>query len=192
MNEKSVIDAMLASIKGITADEIIIVDELSTDGTRETLLAAGAKIIDGKLSGNYSALRNSAISSATKEWIFFIDSDETLEPGLIEALRSRSLLVFCEQNGYDAVALKRKNFIDGVRYDSITVPEAGNIQIYPDWQFRLFRNNGQIRYHLPIHESLTGFQKAYFSQADYHILHNKSGARQQMQNAKYAALKRGN
>lgn len=186
MNESEGIRPMLESIKDI-ADEIVAVDE-STDSTKTILLKYGIRIIEGKLNNNYSALRNIAISSSTKEWIFFIDADETLEPGLHDALKSRQIMAFCDSNNYDAVAFKRKNYIDGLMLNKIISPPAGNVQIYPDWQFRLFRNNGKIKWTLPVHESLSGYTSGYFSQENYHILHMKSGSRQEMQNKKYATL----
>jgi glycosyltransferase involved in cell wall biosynthesis len=187
MNDVECIGTALESIKGL-GDEIIAVDEYSTDGTRELLVQYGAKVVDGKLNNDYSALRNIAISQSKMEWIFFIDSDEMLEPVLKDALKTRILMAFCEKKGYDAVALKRKNYIDGVMLNKIVCMEAGNIQIYPDWQFRLFRNNKVIKYILPVHETLSRYERPYYSQEEYHILHMKSGARQERQNKKYAAL----
>ncbi len=187
MNEMECIKTMLESVHGL-GDEIVAVDEYSTDGTRELLAQHGARIVDGRLNSDYSAIRNLAISQSKMGWIFFIDADEMLEPGLQDALKTRHLLAFCENSGYDAVALKRKNYIDGAMLNKIICKEAGNIQIYPDWQFRLFRNNGVIKYTLPVHEALSGYRNGYFSTEDYHILHMKSGARQERQNMKYAAL----
>jgi glycosyltransferase involved in cell wall biosynthesis len=187
MNEIECIKTALDSIKGL-GDEIIAVDEFSTDGTRELLAQYGVKIVDGKLNSDYSAIRNLAISQSKMDWIFSIDADETLEPNLYDVLKTRDLMKFCDQNGYDAVALKRKNYIDGAMLNKIVCMEAGNIQIYPDWQFRLFRNNGIIKYTLPVHEALSMYKKGYYSEQEYHILHMKSGVRQERQNRKYAAL----
>jgi glycosyltransferase involved in cell wall biosynthesis len=57
------------------ADEIILADSHSTDGTSEIAKELGAKVVHIPFNG-YGALRNQAISHCTGDWIFSLDSDE--------------------------------------------------------------------------------------------------------------------
>ena len=57
------------------ADEIIVADSYSTDGTSEAALELGAKVIHIPFNG-YGELRNKAISHCTGDWILSLDSDE--------------------------------------------------------------------------------------------------------------------
>ena len=70
------IDYIEDAIKSIHfADEIIVVDSFSTDGTKEKALTLGCKVLDRKFD-NFSAQKNHAINFATGDWILFIDADE--------------------------------------------------------------------------------------------------------------------
>jgi glycosyltransferase involved in cell wall biosynthesis len=62
------------------ADEIILADSHSTDGTTEIAEELGAKVVHIRFNG-YGDLRNQAISHCKGDWIFSLDSDErcTLE-----------------------------------------------------------------------------------------------------------------
>lgn len=161
LNEKNNVERMLESIKGV-GNEIIAMDEYSTDGTREILKKYNVKIIDCKLNNDYSNLRNTAIANSTGQWILFIDADETLDVPLRDALSSRELLKYCEKFGFDAVVFKRRNlYEDGTEL----------MRFYPDHQARLFKNNGKIKYKGRVHEMLTGFAKVFIS--DYHLIHRK-------------------
>ena len=57
------------------ADEIIVADSHSTDGTTEIAEKMGAKVVHIEFDG-YGKLRNKAISYCTGDWIFSLDSDE--------------------------------------------------------------------------------------------------------------------
>ena len=57
------------------ADEIILADSHSTDGTTEIAEELGAKVVHIPFNG-YGDLRNQAISHCKGDWIFSLDSDE--------------------------------------------------------------------------------------------------------------------
>ena len=57
------------------ADEIIVADSHSSDGTTEIAKELGAKVVHIPFNG-YGELRNKAISHCKGEWIFSLDSDE--------------------------------------------------------------------------------------------------------------------
>jgi len=57
------------------ADEIILADSHSTDGTSELAEKMGAKVVHIKFDG-YGQLRNDAIKHCSHDWILSIDSDE--------------------------------------------------------------------------------------------------------------------
>lgn len=71
--------------------ELIIVDDGSSDGTADRILADfGSYIEEGvivlkRLEGRsgVSAARNAGLSIASKSWISYLDSDNTLEPGFL-------------------------------------------------------------------------------------------------------------
>jgi glycosyltransferase involved in cell wall biosynthesis len=76
------IDYIEDAIKSINfADEIIVIDSFSTDGTKEKAMALGCKVLAREFD-NFSAQKNYAINYATGDWILFIDADERVSQRL--------------------------------------------------------------------------------------------------------------
>lgn len=69
------------------ADEIIVVDGGSTDGTRPAAAAAGARVIERPWEG-FAAARRTALAEARGGWILFIDADEEATPELGAEIRA--------------------------------------------------------------------------------------------------------
>lgn len=70
------------------ADEIVVVDSGSTDGTQEICRKAGAKVIQRPWPG-YVAQKQFALEAASSEWILCLDADEEVSPELeAEILRA--------------------------------------------------------------------------------------------------------
>lgn len=70
-------------LKAVTfADEIIVVDSYSTDGTYEYLLAQPkVKVIQHPFK-NYTAQKAFALEQATNDWVLFVDADEVVNTQL--------------------------------------------------------------------------------------------------------------
>ncbi|MES2124553.1 MAG: glycosyltransferase family A protein [Gemmatimonadota bacterium] len=64
-------------------DELIVVDDGSTDGTPELAEAAGARVIRQANAGP-GAARNAGIASAEADWIALLDADDAWRPDRIE------------------------------------------------------------------------------------------------------------
>ena len=86
-NEEDRIADCINSVKSF-ADEIIVIDDFSTDRTAEISERLGAKVITRALDGNFSAQKNFAIDQARFDWIFSIDSDERVTEKLSKHIRS--------------------------------------------------------------------------------------------------------
>ena len=80
-NEEKNISACIESVKSF-ADEIIVIDDFSTDSTAEICKNLGAKVFQRALAGDWGSQRNFAIQQATCDWIFIIDADERATPEL--------------------------------------------------------------------------------------------------------------
>ena len=121
------------------ADEIIVADSHSTDGTSEIAEELGAKVVHIEFDG-YGKLRNQAISYCTGDWIFSLDSDErcTIE------VRDE-ILTLIKDAPLDIYQVPRKNYFMGK-----WIKHSG---WYPNFrQPQLFRN-GKMTYDLkPVHE----------------------------------------
>jgi glycosyltransferase involved in cell wall biosynthesis len=121
------------------ADEIIVADSHSTDGTTEIAENLGAKVFHIPF-GGYGKLRNQAISYCTKPWILSVDSDERCT----EKVRDE-ILSLIETTSLDIFQIPRKNYFMGkwINYSGW----------YPNFrQPQLFRN-GKMTYDLkPVHE----------------------------------------
>lgn len=60
------------------SDEIIIIDDYSTDKTIRIAKEYKARVFKRKLNGNFAAQRNFGLTKARNDWVFFLDSDETI------------------------------------------------------------------------------------------------------------------
>ena len=89
------------------ADEIILADSHSTDGTTEIANELGAIVVHIPFNG-YGDLRNQAISHCTGDWIFSLDSDErcTIE------VRDE-ILALIDNAPLEIYRVPRKNFFMG-------------------------------------------------------------------------------
>lgn len=77
-NEEDVLSRCLASMAGI-ADEIVIVDTGSTDGTKEIARRFTDQIYDFPWRDDFAAARNFSFSKATMEYVMWLDADDVIE-----------------------------------------------------------------------------------------------------------------
>jgi tetratricopeptide (TPR) repeat protein len=131
-DEERHLSGCLESLRGL-ADEIIVVDTGSNDGSRALAMAHGAKVFDFPWQADFSLARNHALDQASGDWILYIDADERVRP-------------------YDRAALK-----DELADRSLC---AATVRFYPQSGFtayrehRLFRRSGDIRFESAIHETI--------------------------------------
>jgi glycosyltransferase involved in cell wall biosynthesis len=65
-------------------EEVIVVDDASTDNTASLAAELGARVVKRAINGGLSAARNSGIQSASSEWIALLDADDVWLPEKLE------------------------------------------------------------------------------------------------------------
>ena len=123
-NEENNIKRCIDSIKDI-ADEIVVVDSLSSDKTCEIAENLGAKVIEQKFLGHIKQ-KQLAVDSCKNDWILSLDADEELSSQL--QLEIKELIK--QPLKYDAYIMPRVSFHLGrwIRHGGW----------YPDAKIRLF------------------------------------------------------
>lgn len=107
-NEERNIAACLESVG--FANEIVLVDDFSTDDTVEIAEKFGAKIFQRAMAGDWGAQKTFAIEQATQPWILLLDCDERITPELAGEIRER-----VSANEKIAYSIKRINHFKGIR-----------------------------------------------------------------------------
>ncbi|MEK7551111.1 MAG: glycosyltransferase family 2 protein [Patescibacteria group bacterium] len=105
-NEEQMIEECLESLS--FSDEIVVIDNNSTDKTVEIAEKFKAKIYK-ESSADFSILRNLGLKNAQNEWILYIDADERVDKVLSEAIKKA-----IETNEFGSYRLQRKNFYLGI------------------------------------------------------------------------------
>lgn len=126
LNEEKNIGRCLESLKGLV-DEIVVVDSLSTDKTKEICLQHGARFIEQKFLG-YQDQKNLAHNLATHDYVLSLDADEVLSETL-----------------YAEIEKVKNNFIyDGYEFNRLTNYNGTWIHYcgwYPDKKVRLVKKH---------------------------------------------------
>jgi len=81
-NEYATLSVCLRSLQ--FCDEIIVVDDYSTDETRLIAQKLGASVFKHHLNGNYAFQRNIGLKKARGEWVLFVDADEVVSKALAQ------------------------------------------------------------------------------------------------------------
>jgi len=140
LNEAAHIEACLASLAW--ADEVIVVDSGSTDGTPDLARRAGATVIERDWPG-YSAQKDFAAARATHDWIVSVDADERVTPELADEIRT-------------AIAAPGDRV--GFRVPRVTFHLGRWIRTtdwYPDFQLRVYDRRHAHWAVRRVHESVT-------------------------------------
>lgn len=135
-------EKIAAAIKSVSwADEIVVIDSQSTDGTEKLATQLGARVVQVPFKG-FGDLRNQAVAACQHDWIFSLDSDERCTP----ELRDEILTIIHSDDVLDVYRVPRKNYFMG-RW----IKHSG---WYPDYrQPQLFRK-GCLSYELDVvHEN---------------------------------------
>jgi glycosyltransferase involved in cell wall biosynthesis len=107
-NEEANLADCLASLEGI-AQQIVVVDTNSTDGTLEIAKNHGALISQPADWPGFGPQKNRALDLATGEWVLSLDADERLTP----ALRSEILTAIHHSAHVDCFAIPRLSWYCG-------------------------------------------------------------------------------
>jgi glycosyltransferase involved in cell wall biosynthesis len=126
-NEELDLPRVLASLKDV-ADEIVVVDSGSTDGTCEIARKFGARVFTRKLD-SLGGQKNYAASLASNDWLLSLDCDEQLSPELRDSILEWKRQT-PDKDGYDFALMT--NYIGGwIRHSGW----------YPDYKLRLYRRD---------------------------------------------------
>ena len=68
------------------AEEVLVIDDGSTDRTEELALGLGAKVIHHSMNGDWGAQQTFAIQQATNKWVLFLDADERISEPLAKEI----------------------------------------------------------------------------------------------------------
>ncbi|MBI2613669.1 MAG: glycosyltransferase family 2 protein [Candidatus Levybacteria bacterium] len=110
-NEERNIKKCLESVKW--CDEIIIVDDNSSDRTPEIAKRYKISLFSNPLNGDFSSARNLGLSKAKNEWVLFVDSDEVVSDALAYEISNAIGLKDQNLRNFNGFYIRRSDFIWG-------------------------------------------------------------------------------
>ncbi|NNM94620.1 MAG: glycosyltransferase family 2 protein [Bacteroidia bacterium] len=126
LNEEKNIGRCIDSVQGI-ADEVVVVDSFSTDGTAEICRSKGATFIQRRFEGHIEQ-KNYVLTQTTYPFVLSLDADEALDETL-----KKSILAVKNERLYDGYEMNRLT-----NYCGKWIRHCG---WYPDRKLRLFDKN---------------------------------------------------
>ena len=106
------------------ADEIVVVDSASTDGTRELAASKGARVVQKEWLG-FGRQKQFAVEQAKNDWVLCLDADERVSPQLAASIKQ-------------ALAAPSSPVYRMPRRNRFLGRWLAHGEGYPDWSPRLF------------------------------------------------------
>jgi len=176
-------------------DEIVILyDEGNGDIEIEEYLRA--KSVNGEFSwhkgqfnNHFADWKNKLASFCSGDYIYQLDADEMISEYTID-----NLPMVLQYNSIDVIQVPRVNTVQGLTQQHIDkwgwrVNDKGWVN-FPDYQWRIYKNNGDIKWTNKVHEVLEGYKSLSYLPAEepWSLQHPKTIERQEKQNKYYETL----
>ena len=173
--EKFIADAVKSAL---FADEVLVLDSGSIDGTCTVAQQFGAKVLHQDWLG-FGAQKNKAVELASNDWVFVLDSDERITA----ELQSEILSTLQDPNANGYYIARLNNFFG--KY----IRHCG---LYPDYSVRLFNRQKGMFNNVPVHESVQ--IQGNTDKLKNHMIHLAFDTVEEFSNKqkKYAALSQKN
>lgn len=195
---KRLLDQLIPALE--PEDEIVIqgdqgkVTEEVVSIIHSALKNSAISYIEYPLKKDFSAFKNNLFKNCSKDWIFMIDADEFLGENLLYVIKDLILI----NPDVDCYAVPRINTVEGIDDNYIRQmrwrkDRLFNLDVinFPDHQFRILKNNGEIRYQNKVHEVLHGQKMLALIPDDsleWCLMHPKSFEKQLSQNQFYKTI----
>jgi glycosyltransferase involved in cell wall biosynthesis len=126
-NEISNIHDCISSVA--FADEVVVVDSNSSDGTPEVARSLGARVVDFDWDGKFPKKKNWALENVSwrNDWVLIVDADERITPELADEIREA-----IKEPAFDGYYINRRFMFMG--------DWLRHCGYYPSWNLRLFRH----------------------------------------------------
>lgn len=140
-NERDCLPHMLSSIEDYVS-EIIVVDTGSTDGTQDCARCFTDQVYEIGFT-DFGKIRTITAHLASQPWVLMLDADETISrPDLLASLANQTMT--------NAYAFPRRRWLD------LDMKQQTELEAYPDWQVRFFRNTKSFVWKRELHEFFHG------------------------------------
>ena len=185
-------------------DEIVVQMDLSLDDLKDCPATkrevfgyimkhneqGNIRVIFCPLNDDFAAFKNHLTMQCEGDYIFQIDADEIPCTPILESLPD----ILQGNPDVDVYLVPRVNTVEGMTQDHMqqwgwNVNAEGWIN-WPDYQWRIYRNDGSVTWKNRVHEVLQGFKKyaTLPMEEDYSLYHPKTIERQIKQNQYYDTL----
>tara|TARA_Y100001972_G_scaffold45311_1_gene55970 strand:+ start:2761 stop:3393 length:633 start_codon:yes stop_codon:yes gene_type:complete len=180
-------------------DEIIILYDINNGDIKVEEYLRETSILNPSLfswhkyefDGHFANMKNHLTSLCNGDFIYQIDADELPTKHILESLWA----VLNINKEVEVLKVPRINTVEGLTQKHIQkwgwrVNEKGWVN-FPDYQWRIYKNNPKIFWVNKVHEVLTGFDtmSELPPLEEYCLLHDKTIERQEKQNQFYQKLK---
>ena len=176
-------------------DEIVIQqDNTNLDGAVYTYLVGqklkdNIKFIQFPLNKDFSQFKNNLTDNCTGDYIFQIDADEIPTTYMLDMIPE-----VLKHNDVDVLKVPRINTVRGLTQEHVdkwnwNVNNQGWVN-FPDFQWRVYKNDNKIKWKNTVHEVLDGYQTISYlpTNEEWCLRHDKIIAKQEQQNKLYNNL----
>lgn len=170
-NETTSLDNLLTRLLTFCqeGDEIVILDDFSDNETTKSILSKHSKadnvrLYQHALDRNYGGHKNYGTELCKGDWVFQIDGDELPAETLLLNIKD----IIAENPDIDVYCVPRINAFVGLKPEHAQrwgwrldlSPTFNRLRVnWPDYQGRVYKRDGKIKWDRRLHEKLEGYKK---------------------------------
>ena len=150
---------------------------------------SNVKYITFDLNNHFANFKNNLTDNCTGDYIFQIDADEIPTTYMLDMIPE-----VLKHNDVDVLKVPRINTVEGLTQEHVdkwnwNVNNQGWVN-FPDFQWRVYKNDNKIKWKNPVHEVLDGYQTISYlpTNEEWCLRHDKVIAKQEQQNKLYEGL----